>query len=113
MLLMVYLQTLNAGVSVRVMVEGKTSPEAPAITEELLTTAAIAAIYGQTWLDDNRYPTRRISLSAPHDVAAVPGSVISIIDGIEGILGTAEVGKRTISIKGPAVIDTMEVRQCL
>lgn len=112
-LMLICSQPDAAAVRVRLLVDGQIAPQAPAIVEELATTEAAAVAVGTAWLDANRYNERTVAISAPHEATALPGVVVSLADEIEDVSGPGMVTGRTINITGPAVIDNLEVIQCL
>lgn len=112
-LMLICSQPDNETVRVKLLVEGEREPSAPQLTEELATTQGAAVAAGTAWLDGNRYNERKISASAPHEAAALPGAVVCLADEIEGVSGAGMVQSRTIRISGPSVIDALEVVQCL
>lgn len=112
-LMLICTQPDDATVKVRIKVNGETLPAAEMISDELATTDGAAVAAGIAWLDKNRYNLRNISLSAPHEHLAIPGSLITLADEIEDVSGPAMVEGRTIAIDGPSVVDSLEVFQCL
>jgi hypothetical protein len=112
-LMLICTQPETESVRVRVLVNGQAAPEAPGMTEELATTEAAAVAAATAWLDNNRYNLRRVPTSAPHEAAALPGTLICLADEIENVSGPGMIERRTININGPAVTDRLEVVQCL
>lgn len=112
-LMLICANAADETVRVRLLVDGRREPAAPAIIEELATTEAAAVAAGTAWLDANRYNERKVAVSAPHDTAVVPGTVVSLADEVEDVSGAGMVLSKTINISGPSVIDSLEVVQCL
>jgi len=112
-LLFVLLTGSEHDISVAVTMDVNDAKPAPPLKADLLTTESAALEAGTAWLDDNRYDSKNISLSAPYLDEAIDGALVFLDDGELGVTGSGHVLSVSIEFEGPKVSNKLEVKNCL
>jgi hypothetical protein len=78
----------------------------------LLTSESIAVVVGTAWLDANRYDHKRVKLETPYDDNALDGVLVYVNDAEIDCVGNFHIESSDIVIRGPKVVNELEVIQC-